>query len=163
METKVVLPYLESSSGKAMRFLLQGKQLIPNDFHVTEIKRLTVESLDCGGGASAWRELVIQLWSPRGDNTQAAMTAAKFLSILAKANALDHLDGSSLRFEYGGIGEPAVQYHFDYIASEDETLGVHLTPPYVACKPHERARFSELSIVQGEACCAPSGVGACCG
>lgn len=163
METNVILSLMESSSEKAMRFFLRGKQLVPNDFHVTEVKRLSVESLDCGGGASTWQELVVQLWSPRGDNTQAAMTAGKFLSILRRAEAAEQLDGNSLRFEYGDTGEPAVQYHFDHMASEGETLAVHLTPPHVACKPHERTRFTELSVVQNGACCAPGSAEVCCG
>lgn len=163
METKVILPYLKSSSNKPLRFMLNDTQLVPNDFHVTEVKRVTVESLDCGGGASAWQELMIQPWSPGGDGAQTAMTAAKFLSILAKAEALDLLDGNPLRFEYGDTGKPAVQYHFDQIASEGETLDIHLAPPHVACKPHERAHVSESSVVQDQACCAPSSAGGCCG
>ena len=93
MESNAVLPYLGASSEKALRFLLDGKQLVPNDFHVTEVKHVSVNSLDCGGGSRAWREFVIQLWSPEGDNGQDAMTAGKLLSILAKANASDLLDG----------------------------------------------------------------------
>ena len=163
MEANVVLPLVESSSEKAVRFLLEGKQLVPNDFHVTEVKRLSVESLDCGGGESAWRELVVQLWSPKGNNSQTAMTAGKFLSILRRAEALNELDGNSLRFEYGDTGKPAVQYYVDHIASEGGTLDVHLTPPHVTCKPHERTRSAELSVVQAGACCAPGSAEVCCG
>lgn len=154
MESNAVLPRLEAPSGKAMRFLLDGKQLVPNDFHVTEVKRVSVASLDCGGGARAWRELVVQLWSPRSDDTQAAMTAATFLSILRRAEALDFLNGDALRFEYGSPGEPAVQYHLGHIVSDHETLDVHLTPPQVACRP--------LELALAEACCAPNTGGACC-
>lgn len=160
MESNAVLPRLGASSGKALRFLLDGKQLVPNDFHVTEVKRVTVASLDCGGGASTWQELVIQLWSPSGDNSQEALTAGKFLGILAKANASDLLDGNALRFEYGGPGEPAVQYHVGGVESKGETLEVHLTPPRVACKPLERARLDKAALSDGT-CCAHTGE-VCC-
>lgn len=161
MESSAVLPRLEASSGKAMRFLLNGKQLVPNDFHVTEVKRVTVASLDCGGGSSTWQELVVQLWSPKDDDGQDAMTAEKFLGILAKADASGPLDGAALRFEYGGPGEPAVQYHLSKVESEDETLDVHLTPPRVACKPLELARVDRAALSDGT-CCAPNTGVACC-
>jgi hypothetical protein len=157
MESNAVLPHLEASSEKALRFLLNGRQLIPNDFHVTEVKRVNVASLDCGGSPNTWQELVVQLWSPRGYNSQDTMTAGKFLGILAKANASGLLDGAALRFEYGGQGEPAVQYHFSGVQSEGDTLDIHLTPPYVACRP--------LELADGTAdgtCCAPNAGEACC-
>lgn len=163
MEASPVARQLESAPDKPLRFLLYGEQLIPNDFHVTEIKRVTVESLDCGGGASTWKELVVQLWSPKGNNTQTAMHAAKFSSILARAGALDLLGSDPLRFEYGDAGSPAVQYHFERIDSTGETVDVYLMPPHVTCKPHERAQLAELSMVQNDPCCAPTATGACCG
>lgn len=162
MKPLSVARQLELFSSKPLRFVLGGEQLVPNDFHVTEVKRVAVESLDCGGGRNAWQELVVQLWSPKADNARPAMTAAKFSSILARAGALELLDQEPLRFEYGAAGSPAVQYLFERMGSEGNTVDVHLVPPHVACKPHERTR-TELSVVQSGACCAPSSTGACCG
>lgn len=110
MSNLSITPQLAAASTKPLRFTVNGQQLVPNDFHVTEIKKVSIESLDCGGGASAWQELVIQLWSPRGDDTPQAMTAEKFSTIMAKANALPLLDGEHVRFEYAPLGQPAVQY-----------------------------------------------------
>ena len=84
--------------------------LVSNNFHVTEIKKVAIDSLDCGGRAGGWEELMIQLWSPGGDDTQAPMTAEKVSSIMAKAAALPLLDGKHVRFEYAHVGEPSVQY-----------------------------------------------------
>ncbi len=147
---------LETSSTKPLKFIAEGRQLVPNDFHVTEIKRVSVESLDCGGGSRAWQELVIQLWSPRGDDTPQAMTAGKFAKILAKADALPLLDGEHVRFEYAPLGQPAVQYTLSGLSATGETLEVELTPPHVACKPIERRQMSELSVIGESSCCAPS-------
>lgn len=155
---------LEASFTKSLRFTVAGQQLVPNDFHVTEIKKVSIDSLDCGGGASAWEELVIQLWSPRGDDTLAPMTVEKFSSILAKAEALPLLDGEHVRFEYAPLGQPAIQYALSGIDTGDDALEVVLTAPYVACKPIERRQMSELSVVGESACCAPSpnSAKACC-
>lgn len=44
---------LEAAPAKPLWFALNGPQLVPNDFHVVEVKKAPIESLDCGGGASA--------------------------------------------------------------------------------------------------------------
>ncbi len=115
-----------------------------------------LESLDCGGGAAAWEELVIQLWSPRGDDTPQPMTVEKFSKILAEADALPLLDGEHVRFEYAPLGQPAVQYALSSLSATGDALEVELTPPYVACKPIERGQMSELSVIGEAVCCAPS-------
>ncbi len=154
MSQRSVTAHLEATPAKPLRFTTNGKQLVPNDFHVTEIKRVSIESFDCGGGASAWEELVIQLWSPRGDDTPEPMTVEKFSSILAKADALPLLDGEHVRFEYAPLGQPAVQYALSGLNATDEALEVELIAPHVACKPIERGQMSELSVIGEAACCA---------
>ena len=158
------LSQLETFSSKLLRFTVDGKQLVPNDFHVTEIKKVSIESLDCGGGASAWQELVIQLWSPRGDDAPEPMTAEKFSKILTKADALLLLDGEHVRFEYAPVGQPAIQYTLSGLNASADALEVELTPPHVACKPIERDQISELSVIGEAACSAPSAspAKACC-
>lgn len=163
MSERSFTPQLEVAPAKPLRFTVGGQQLVPNDFHVTEIKKVSINSLDCGGGASAWEELVIQLWSPSGDNTPQAMNAEKFAKILAKAGALPLLDGEHVRFEYGAVGTPAVQYTLGGLRTTSDALEVELTPPHVACKPAERRQLSELATVQDSACCTPSSSGPCCG
>lgn len=165
MSNPPVVTQLEASHAKPLRFTISGQQLVPNDFHVTEVKKVSVESLDCGGGASAWQELVIQLWSPRGDNTPEAMTAEKFSQILTKAGALHLLGGERVRFEYGSSGMPAVQYELGSLSEVGNTLDIDLIPPHVACKPAERHQLDGLSVVQDAGCCAPSAspAKACCG
>lgn len=146
-------PQLEAAPTKPLRFTVGGQQLVPNDFHVTEIKNVSVESLDCGGGASAWQEVVIQLWSPCGNDATEPMTAEKFSKILAKAGALHLLDGEHVRFEYGAAGTPAIQYTLGGLRAAGDALDVELVTPHVACKPAERRQLDELSMVQDSACC----------
>ncbi len=159
-----VTTHLEAAAAKPLRFTVNGQQLVPNDFHVTEIKKVSIESLDCGGGASAWEELVIQLWSPRGDDAPEPMTVEKFSSIMAKADALLLLDGEHVRFEYAPLGQPAIQYALNSINTDGDALEVQLIAPYVACKPIERGQMSELSVIGESACCVPSAspAKACC-
>ena len=164
MSQPSVTAHLEAAPAKPLRFTVDGQQLVPNDFHVTEIKKVSIESLDCGGGASAWEELVIQLWSPRGDDAPEPMTVEKFSSILAKADALPLLDGEHVRFEFAPLGQPAVQYTLSGLIATGEALEVELTPPYAACKPIERGQMSELSVIGESTRCAPStsSAKACC-
>ena len=155
MSQQSVTDQLAAAPTKPLRFTVDGHQLVPNDFHVTEIKKVFIDSLDCGGGASSWEELVIQLWSPRGDDTPAPMTVEKFASILAKADALPLLDGEHVRFEYAPVGMPAIQYTLRGLSAEGDTLDLDLYAPHVTCKPQERRQLDEL-MVQNSTCCAPS-------
>ncbi len=155
-------PQLTAAPDKPLRFTVDGKKLVPNDFHVTEIKKVSIDSLDCGGGASAWNELVIQLWSPDGDDAPAPMTAGKFSSILAKADALPLLDGEHVRFEYAAVGKPSVQYRFDGVRADGNALEIELVAPYVACKLREQRQLQELSIVGASSCCVPGADTSCC-
>lgn len=157
------IPQLNATAAKPLRFTVGGQKLVPNDFHVTEIKKVSVESVDCGGGTSRWQELVIQLWSPRGDDTPQPMTVEKFSKIMAKADALSLLDGEHVRFEYGAVGMPAIQYTLGGLRTADDALEVELVAPHVACKPQEHRQLDELSMIQDASCCAPrESQGGCC-
>lgn len=126
---------LHNHATKPLRFVVAGEQRIPNDFHVTEIKKVSVDALDCGGNHAQWQELVVQLWSPEGKNDVIAMTAGKFVAILEKMAAVELLDSPTVRFEYGDATSPAVQYNLGTLHGSDTALEISLEPPYVACKP----------------------------
>ncbi|MEM6430407.1 MAG: DUF6428 family protein [Deinococcota bacterium] len=142
---------------KPLQFMLNGKQLVPDDFHVTEVKRATIESLDCGHGTHTWQEIIVQLWSPSGElkTAKPAMSGQKFLSILAKAKVGSQLEADvPLRIEYGDAQHPTVQYNIAGIHLLDEVIEVGLEPPQVGCKPRlQQASF----LVDGttSSCCTP--------
>lgn len=134
---------LTQASNLPLRFMVEGQQLVPNDFHVTEVKKVSIDAMDCGGNSDSWQEVVVQLWSPEGKNDVAAMTAGKFLDIVQRTGYSDLLDSLVLRFEYGDASTPAVQYDFRQVVQAEEWLEVALARPLVACKPR----------LAGNSCC----------
>lgn len=126
---------LQEASHLSLKFTLRGRPFVPSDFHVTEVKKVTTEAMDCGGKSDSWQELVIQLWSPKGEKDATPMTARKFLDIVEVTGYQALLDTLPLRFEYGDARLPAVQYHLHQIIQTDTHLEIELKPPAVACKP----------------------------
>ncbi|MEM7735829.1 MAG: DUF6428 family protein [Deinococcota bacterium] len=153
---------------KPLQFMLNGKQLVPDDFHVTEVKRATIESLDCGHGAHSWQEIIVQLWSPSGKlkTTKPAMSGQKFLSILAKAKVGPQLEADvPLHIEFGNHERPAVQYNIAGIHMSDEVIKVGLEPPRVGCKPRTQQMAGLIADgASTSSCCTPqpAQASACC-
>lgn len=135
--------FLSQASSLPLRFVLEGEQLVPNDFHVTEVKKVSIDAMDCGGNSDSWQEVVVQLWSPEGKHDVAAMTAGKFLDIVQRTGYSALLDSLVLRFEYGDANTPAVQYDFKQVVESEGWLEVTLARPLVACKPR----------LAGQSCC----------
>ncbi|GAA6734648.1 DUF6428 family protein [Thermus oshimai] len=137
MNTQGFLQTLAQYPEKALVFQHGEGQRIPPGYHVTEIMDVRYASMDCGGQANAWRETVIQLMDPRGEEEAVFMPVRKFLSIYRRVAASVALEGAAeLRFEYGN---PALRYRVGGLEVQGEALVVHLLPPQVACKAADRA------------------------
>src|SRR5258708_24622657 len=62
-------------------FQLDEAPLVAAGYHVTELKAVTYNTMDCGGVADKWEETVIQLWNPGDEPEREYMTVRKFLAI----------------------------------------------------------------------------------
>ena len=144
--THALIGALRTPSQRPLEFHLNGERLIGPGYHVTEVKAVTVESMDCGGKANAWRETVIQLMDGSGEDAAGGfMTTRKFLTIYDRVtNQIPVRAEAEARFEYGNAAVPAMQYHVSHLELQPERLIVHLQTPGVQCKA-------------GEACGLPTG------
>ena len=158
METQTFLDKLQTyDQDRALVFNLGARTVAPG-YHVTEVKALTVQAMDCGGRANAWSETVVQIWSPGARPDEGYMTVGKFLHIYGRVASRVPIDGEAvLRFEYGDIGEPAIGYLVGGVDMEGDTVRVSLSVPGVACKPqYEQAGNAPVIVAsaRGRACCA---------
>ena len=111
-----------------------GRSVAPG-YHVTEVKAVRVQSMDCGGRADAWNETVVQLWSPGARPDEGYMKVGKFLGIYGRVGSSVPIDEQAvLRFEYGDVGEPAIGYLVSTVSREGGDVRVRLNAPGVACK-----------------------------
>lgn len=149
--TAAFLDAIREVSPRPLEFRLYGEALVPAGYHVTEVKAVSIESMDCGGKANSWRETVIQLMdgSP-AEAERGFMTTQKFLSIFDRVVArVPMQDTAEVRFEYGNVATPATQFHVASVDIQPERVIVGLRHPGVMCK----ATGSSSSAGQ---CCGPN-------
>lgn len=150
--TQAFLDTLTPHPSKPLIFQLHSETLVHAGYHVTEVKAITIEAMDCGGRADTWRETIIQLWNSGGEEDRGFMTVDKFLSIYGHVARSVPVHGDAvLRFEYGDAIHPTIQYFVASIDAQGDQVLVNLTYPSVSCKPNDER------LAGGEAtCCSPN-------
>lgn len=160
--TVTFLGDLRAQPQRPLEFRLQGETLIPAGYHVTEVKAVTIEAMDCGGKANAWRETVIQLMDGSEEEARAGfMTNRKFLAIYDRV--VRHIpvrDEAEVRFEYGNSVTPAIQYHVSHVEAQPERVIVHLRTPGVQCKAGDACGLPVSDSAESVDGCAPDS--GCC-
>ena len=131
--TDALIESLRAPSPRPLEFQLYGERLVGTGYHVTEVKAVTTESMDCGGKANAWRETVVQLMDGSAEEAgRGDMTTRKFLSIYDQVTQSIPVRGDAeLRFEYGNATSPAMHYHVSHLEVQPERVIVHLRTPGV--------------------------------
>ena len=162
MKTSDFISLLKDHRYKELVFEYQNGQFIGANYHITEVKNITIDSVDCGAGTDFWKETVVQLWeSPKESGKSNYMTARKALGILNKVGRIKPLDENAvLKFEYGNNSFHTAQLYVTSVASDQERLLVKLSVQPVACKAGETCGVpaSEASLEVSN--CAPAN--GCC-
>ncbi len=160
MKTKVFLDLLESNPDKELVFEYGANQFVPNAYHITEVKNVHVESVDCGGNAHDFDQTVVQLWVNGIEKQDRAMTASKAKKIFDIVDSVKPLDITSpIFFEWGNTGLATSTYDINEISESSEKIVVKLFVPPVQCKPKTLA-VADLESSESGGCCSPSG--GCC-
>ena len=81
MKTQTFLQHLAQNNEKELRFAYDTGKFVPNQFHITEVKNILIESVDCGGNPDTYRQTVVQLWDGNGPDQPNSMTAKKAFDI----------------------------------------------------------------------------------
>lgn len=139
---------------------------VPAGFHLTEIKRVAHETVDCGSMAHSWTENHFELWTPaEAEPGRTAMRAGKFLSIVDKVREVLALDEAVDARVFGSVGGGPVQLHsIESVETGQNSITIHLEPVSAQCKARDRRNAAEGG--DGAACCtmaAGSKIAALCG
>ena len=127
-------------------FQLDEAPLVAAGYHVTEVKAVSYNTMDCGGVADNWLETVIQLWNPDDELEPEYMTIRKFLAIYDRVTAhIPVADDAELRFEYGDNKHPACSYHVEHLETRGELVFINLRAPVVTCKARDRKNAKRTS------------------
>ena len=163
MKTKEFLSLLEENPNKQLRFEYAPGKFVGHNYHITEIKNITIDSVDCGAGVDFWKETVIQLWeSPDENDTLEYMTSLKALGILNKVDEIKPMEKEvEVKFEYSNERFHTAQLFVNDFSLDTDKLIMKLGVKQTDCKARETCGAPVQNVVQKEgATCAP-GSGCC--
>ena len=155
------LAQLELNRGKIL-----GVEYYPNtyaeiDFHITEVKNCTVESVDCGGKKHQWTEVVIQLWEdPNPNREKRIMRVTKAIQIMKRVQEAQYFDPQAeLKIEYGNARFHTAIQKISAMLATDQKLILQLGEVASDCKAKDvcgveiPASTVEESCAPGSGCC----------
>lgn len=164
MKTKELLRVLKEHPDKSLLFEYKNGQFVAPNYHITEVKNITIDSVDCGAGTDFWKETIIQLWeSPTEKETKDYLSAYKALGILNKVNGIKPMDlETEVKFEYSNPNFHTTQLFVDGFEIRNNQLIIKLAIHKTDCKAKDTCGVTakvEANVAE-EACCTP-GNGCC--
>lgn len=162
MKTKEFLALLEQHTNRNLLFEYRPGHFVAPDYHITEVKNISVDSVDCGAGTDFWKQTVIQLWEgPNESDAQTYMSASKALGILKKVDSLKTMEKEAeVKFEYSNRNFHTAQLFVNDHAIDANNLILKLSVEKTDCKAKETCGLPVTADVRTEACCTPGG--GCC-
>lgn len=162
MKTNEFLNTLKANQHLPLIFSYRPEKNIAPGYHITEVKNIAVDAVDCGGNTDMWNETVIQLWEvPESAPEDRYMTALKALGILNKVAQLRPMDkDAEVKFEYSNADFHTSQMSVSGIHIGEKSLVVQLYSDPTDCKAKSDCGVKEPAMASQEACCEP-GSGCC--
>ena len=155
MKTQEFIDVLQAHPEKELVFEYDNGQRVGANYHITEVKNIRVDSVDCGARTDSWNETVIQLWeSPSELGKRHYLSVYKALGILRKVEKMRPMDHSAvLKFEYGNE-----HFHTSHLLPDaavviDNQLVVPLRVQPTQCKAREIRETSMAGRSPAIGCC----------
>jgi hypothetical protein len=154
MKTREFIARLRASPEKQLIFTGSDGRSVHSGYHLTEVKAVLLDTVDCGGELNQWHETIIQLWvPPDADNDY--MTVAKFLRIFDKVRGLVPLKlNAEIRVEYGDENFFPSTYNVRSVTSDKAVIHVVLQPPASTCKARDRRMCCDPEATPSGCCAA---------
>ena len=136
MDAVKFMDYL-SQTDKQVKFTI-GNITIPENYHISELKNASYQSVDCGKVFHEWQETVLHIFLPPGeDQHQSNMDTRKLLSLFKKCNSSLKFNASSrLIIEYSLESQGALSlYQIGRAVEYEDSLNIELIPKVAECKP----------------------------
>lgn len=161
MKTSEFITLLAEHQEKPLLFEYAPGMLVGTNYHITEVKHISIDSVDCGAGTDFWKETIIQLWeSPSELGKPNYMSAYKALGILKKVGQLKSYEmDAPVRIEYGNATFHATQLHIANYVIKERQLLVTLSVSPTDCKAKEVCGVPEPSTMENTTCTPGGG---CC-
>jgi len=146
MTTKQFLDILEQNKETAISFEYESGSFARIDYHITEIKNVTFDSVDCGGVRNQWQEVHIQLWESKLPNPIHRVNTTKALDIFNVVNKVrETLGDVEIKFEYGNNRFHTAIQPIQSVSIDNEQVIVRLGKERTTCKANDRAKGGAVS------------------
>ena len=153
MNINDVIDNLRGQPEMPLVFELEGNR-IKEGYHITEVKRADVVSLDCGLNQQQWTELTVQLLDGRSGSSEPWMMNHKASAILKAA--MDKLqvpdDTPTLYVEYSPGNSELKKLSVQGIKQHSKLSVVSLQHENAVCKPYQKFLVNNAGASEG-ACC----------
>jgi len=162
MKTQEFFNLLEQHKNKSLLFEYAPNKLVGANYHITEIKHVLIDSVDCGAQTDAWKETIIQLWeSPNEIDKTEYMSVYKAMAILKKVGKMKpyNLD-AEVKFEYSNTTFNTAQLFVNDFEISGNDLIAKLAIEKTDCKAKSTCGVSdekELVLANDDPCCSPDG------
>ncbi|MCF7567360.1 DUF6428 family protein [Sabulilitoribacter arenilitoris] len=162
MKTQELFNLLEQNKDKSLLFEYAPNQFVGANYHITEVKHVTIDSVDCGSQTDAWKETIIQLWeSPNEIGKTEYMSVYKAMAILKKVGKMKpYTLDAEVKFEYSNTTFNTAQLFVNDFEIRGNDLIVKLAIEKTDCKAKSTCGISdekELVLANDEPCCSPDG------
>lgn len=164
MKTQEFLQLLQDYQEKALLFEYAPNLLVGANYHITEVKHVTIDAVDCGAGVDAWKETVVQLWEdPQELGKTSYMDAGKAIEILARVGAMrPYTMDAEVKLEYSNANFHTAQLFVNDFEIRGGNLLIKLASAPTDCKAKEicgigavtaQAQTDAQGCTPGGGCC----------
>jgi hypothetical protein len=169
MKTQELFTVLEQHQNKQLLFEYAPNNFVGANYHITEVKHIAVDSVDCGAQTDSWKETIVQLWeSPLERGKTEFMSVKKALEILKKVGEMKpYVLDAEIKFEYSNNTFHTAQLFVDDYQIRDHKIVITLAIEKTDCKakelcgvPASVVDMAEKVADKAQACCTPES--GCC-
>ncbi len=163
MKTHQFIDLLKAHQGKSLLFEYAPNLLVGANYHITEVKHVTIDSVDCGAGVDAWKETIVQLWEdPRELGKTEFMSAYKAMAILSRVGKMKpYVMDAVVRIEYSNANFHTAQLYINDYEIRGNNLLLKLAGQPTDCKAKETCGIAEpVAVTVQTGGCTPGG--GCC-
>ncbi len=162
MSTQELFNVLQEHQDKALLFEYAPSKFIGANYHITEVKHTTIDSVDCGGETDTWKETIIQLWeSPKELGKRDYMKVNKAIEIFDRVGSMKpYALDAEVKFEYSNTTFHMAQLFVNDFEIRDNNLIIKLGVEKTDCKAKSVCGVAEQvkeAVMSDEPCCSPDG------
>lgn len=136
MKTSEFLSILNENPDLGLEFEIESGKFVKPTFHITEVKNVSIESVDCGGNPDSYKQTIVQLMVNPLEEMRRPWSAQKALDIFDKVHALKPMDEEAeIFFEYGDLEIRTSNFSIEDVLFADGTVRFELFAKPTVCKP----------------------------